>query len=370
MHRSLFITCYVVIALLFCLLIMRVIAPYAIKSYVNQTIESTPDLEGQIDDVSLSLLTGSYTIENIALYSVYKEHSQPLLKVESLDFSLLWSGLVEGVVVAKMQFVSPEIYLLDQPASEVVKSDAIQDEDTWIDLANQLVPISIDELAIENGRFIFDVKNSEDTARFFIDSVSGKVRNIVNRPFKTDDRFAQITFNGQVMGSAEIRASGQFQPLANKPTFDVDVKMEKLPIKHLDSLIKYYTPVDVEAGQVDMALEAVAEDGQVKGYVKAGVHNIDIFKWREDVEKDNDDPLTLFVDALIGGLSSLLENDKSDLLATRIPLEGQVGDVDTPVFPAIVALLKNAFVKALDMNVEDIISIESDSGTHEQDERA
>ncbi len=42
-------------------------------------------------------------------------------------------------------------------------------------------------------------------------------------------------------------------------------------------------------------------------------------------------------------LSAILENDESQLVAARIPIEGTLDNTDISTFQAVVSVLKNAF---------------------------
>ena len=78
-----------------------------------------------------------------------------------------------------------------------------------------------------------------------------------------------------------------------------------------------------------------------------------------DVIKGDDNPLQLFIEALSAALAELFENDDEKLIATRIPIQGDISSPDTSVLKAIGGLFYNAFIKAYQMRVEDIIDFTS-----------
>lgn len=119
-----------------------------------------------------------------------------------------------------------------------------------------------------------------------------------------------------------------------------------------------YTPFDIEAGGIDGAMELVAKDNNLNGYVKAGVQNLSVFSWREDIEKDDDGIFTAIFEGSVDLLGSILENDESKLVAARIPIEGQLDNTDVSTFQAVISVLKNAFFDAFKMKVDNVISFE------------
>jgi len=114
----------------------------------------------------------------------------------------------------------------------------------------------------------------------------------------------------------------------------------------------------VVVGGIDGAMELVAKDNNLNGYVKAGVQNLRVFSWREDIEKDDDGIFTAIFEGSVDLLGSILENDESKLVAARIPIEGQLDNADVSTFQAVTSVLKNAFFDAFKMKVDNVISFE------------
>ena len=134
---------------------------------------------------------------------------------------------------------------------------------------------------------------------------------------------------------------------------------------HLDDFIKVYTPFDIEGGSLDLALELAAEKGNIKGYLKPGIYNLDVFDWREDVKKDNDNPFQVMFEALSGGIAELLENQNRDLLATKIELKGKVDSPETSTLSVLWGIFKNGFIDAYKINVEDSVSLDGEAKSRE-----
>jgi hypothetical protein len=136
--------------------------------------------------------------------------------------------------------------------------------------------------------------------------------------------------------------------------------MSPLPLSETRQIIDLYAPFDIDAGQFDMAAEIKADQGQVDGYIKFGVYELSVFSFKDDVIKgwsDKDDSLLQpFVEAFSGLIAQFLENDKQSLIATRVPLEGDIANPDIPYFVAFSGFLKNAFIEAYKLKVENIVS--------------
>ena len=171
--------------------------------------------------------------------------------------------------------IKPTIGLYDRPDNKVFKNEAITDVKMRIGLAHNLTPFSIDKLIVENGTFTMDVESQLKRSTFSIENMQLLVTNIANS--KEADVIAHAEISGDIQNKAHLILTANIDPNTLKPNFDLNTEMEKLPVAYFDSLIKFYTPFDLEAGQLDMASEMKAFDGQVTGYIEIGVYQLDVF---------------------------------------------------------------------------------------------
>ncbi|WP_416307854.1 DUF748 domain-containing protein [Neptunicella sp. SCSIO 80796] len=341
------------------LVLLRLAAPDMVRWYVNQTIRDTEGISGTVGDVDLYLWRGAYQLNDVKIDQLDKQGATySLLSANSISMSLLWSSIFKDRWVTKMEFERPDVVLLKHPEQSAIKSDAILDQTTWLGLADDLVLFSIDTLKVRNGIFRYLEVAEKKQAAFFITHLNGVVKDIVNQ--KKGSAIATADLTGQVLDKAELKLTASFDPNKKLPTFDANLEMSRLGAQYLDQLVDFYAPFDIEAGQVDLAAELVAEEGQVDGYIKAGIYDLDIFSWDKDVGEDQDNPLRLLIEMASGFLAGLLENQKHNLVATRVPIKGQIKDPDIPVIEAIAGLLHNAFIEAYKMEIENLISF-SDS---------
>ena len=91
--------------------------------------------------------------------------------------------------------------------------------------------------------------------------------------------------------------------------------------------------------------------------------------WQEDVVQDGDNPFQWLFEAVTGGIAELFEGGNKDLVATRIPLEGNIDDIETPLWPAIGAIIRNAFIKSLDIKVDETVTLPLSTGTNDRQQQ-
>ncbi|WP_165741428.1 DUF748 domain-containing protein [Pseudoalteromonas sp. Z1A6] len=348
-----------VIALIVLLIITRIAAPYVVQYYVNYQLKHTQGVTGHVGDVDLFLYRGAYAIDDVEIYAVDATSApKPLLSIQTLDFSLAWSALLKGNLVTNIAFTRPEIVIYDKDPNASEQNKQVKDETTWVGLANNLVLFSIDTLTIEKGKLTLVNSTNSGENPTFISSINAKIENITNAQNLSKTLVTTLNVEGALMGQAALKLNGKLDPFSKQANFDLNAEVQRFSVKNLDTVFKVYTPFDIEAGGIDGAMELVAKDNNLNGYVKAGVQNLSVFSWREDIEKDDDGIFTAIFEGSVDLLSSILENDESKLVAARIPIEGQLDNADVSTFQAVISVLKNAFFDAFKMKVDNVISFE------------
>jgi hypothetical protein len=352
------------------LILARIGAPYAVQYYINQQIKQTKGITGQVGDVDLHLYRGAYSVDDIKIYAVGEQSPpKPLLSVKRLDFSLAWSAVLNGNLVTDMVFTQPKIVVYDKDTTTPEQNQQVKDERTWIGLANNLVVFSIDTLKIVDGKVSLINQTKKGEIPTYIANINANVNNITNAQNLAKTLVTSVDVKGDLMGEATLSVVGKLDPFSEQANFDFNLEVQRFSVKQIQTVFNVYTPFDIEAGGIDGAMELAAKSNKVTGYAKAGVYNLSIFSWRDDIEKDGDGLFTLIFEGGADILSAILENDESQLVATRIPIEGTLDNTDISTFQAVISVLKNAFFDATKMQVDDIVSyesVETSSSTEEQ----
>ncbi|MBQ0732623.1 MAG: DUF748 domain-containing protein, partial [Oleispira antarctica] len=232
-----------VFSILVFVIVLRIAAPFVVEWGINRQLENTEGIYGKVSDVDLHLYRGGYEIEGIQLFMVDGDEQYPLLEIKELDLSIFWGALLDGHIVAEAILIQPAFNLVDRENTEVVTNDAVRDEKTWVDLIKTLTPFSIDRLEVVNGEFHFHKPDGEPKVDVFLTQVNLLVQNITNSRELSNTLLADINVYALVMGESEIKLEGTFDPFNGIPTFDLNMEMQSLPLRHLDDFIKVYTPL-------------------------------------------------------------------------------------------------------------------------------
>ena len=342
----------VLLSLAAVLIIIRAALPIGIQRYVNHQLSQSPNYDSRIGDVDLYLWRGAYRIDDVSINKIEGDIPVPFFAARSVELSILWSALLDGEIVSEIDFYQPVINIVDSkdPQQQQTGEDA-----QWFAILDDLVLLRIDRATVHDGELHFRNFDIEPPMDAYVSQLNGSAFNLTNSKDVGRELVASVDVEGVVMESASFNVQAELDPSAQLPTFDIDARILALPLMKIDSLISTYAPFDVEAGDMDLVLELSAQEGELEGYFKPLIHDLDIFEWHEDFVVDGDNPFRALWKSLVGLTSELFQNQAKDQVATSIPVSGKIDSFDVGVLATIGNILENAFVQAYEarFNSED-----------------
>lgn len=338
----------VVIAIL--LLAIRAVLPFAIERYVNKTMDRLPDYDGRIDDVDLSLFRGAYEIEGIDIVKTEGEVPVPFFSSEKMDLSIQWSELFHGALVGEIGLESPKLNFVVAPTEEDSQKKV---DKSWTEVVQDLFPVRINRFEINNGEVHFRNFHSEPKVDIFLENLDITALNLTNSGEISESLYASIDAYKPKDDYGELRLHLDIDPYAKQPTFDLDGSLKDVNLVKLNDFLRVYSKVDVERGSLSLFTEMSASNGNFEGYVKPLLKDLDVL----NVEKEEENPLKVAWEAIVGGVAELFENQPKDQLGTKIPISGRFKNPDVGVWSSIGNLLVNAFIRALTPGLEGTINL-------------
>src|SRR3569623_615558 len=100
---------WVVIVLVIVLAVFRAILPWAVRNYVNRTLDRNQLYAGTIGPVRIHLWRGAYSIEDIVLSNRTGNVPVPLFKAKRVDFALQWDALIHRKIVGRILVDTAEV---------------------------------------------------------------------------------------------------------------------------------------------------------------------------------------------------------------------------------------------------------------------
>ena len=336
---------WTVLGIVVLLIAVHIALPYVVRNYLNEKLADMGAYRGQVTDVDLALWRGAYRINGLNIVKVDGKVPVPFVRVPVIDLAVSWHSLwYDHAVVAEVAFISPEVNFVDGGANK--QASQTGEGTDWRAQLNKLLPITLNEARVVDGKITFNNFSSTPKVKIEADKVNASVFNLTNVVDTEGKRDARFEGKALLLGHAPLESSATFDPFSNFDDFDFKLRATDIQLKQMNDFASAYGKFDFNAGDGDIVIEAKANKGQLSGYIKPLLKNVDIFNWQQDVENQNKGFFRSIWEAVVGGSETVLKNQGKNQFATRVELSGSVHKQDISAFQAFLQILRNAFVQA------------------------
>jgi hypothetical protein len=341
----------VVLSILVLLVIVRIALPHIILHYANKTLDEMDGYRGHIEDIDLALIRGAYKIDSIYLHKVdsLTQKETPFLGASLIDLSLEWRALLKGSLVGEIIVDNP---LVRFEKEKVEPKDVQKDSSDFRKVLDEFMPLEINRLEFRNGRLQYVDNTSRPKVDISMTDVDVVALNLKNSYDSAAVLPASINAKATIYeGRLDLKM--KLNPLAEVPTFDLNAEWKNTNLVKLNEFFQAYAKVDVNKGTFGLYTEIAAKEGTFTGYVKPLIEDIDVLG-RED-RKDN--ILRKLWEGISGTVTEIFENQSEQTFATKIPLKGEIEDPKANIWFAIIQILQNAFINALQPAIDQQINL-------------
>jgi hypothetical protein len=327
------------------LIAVHIALPYVVRNYLNDKLADMGDYRGQVTDVDLALWRGAYTINGLNIVKVDGKVPVPFVSAPVIDLAVSWHALwYDHAIVAEALFLNPEVNFVDGGANKQASQTGRGTD--WRDQLNKLLPITLNELRIQDGRITFNNFTTTPKVKIEADKVNASLYNLTNVENVEGKRDARFEGKALLLGHANMETTATFDPFSNFEDFDFRLRATGIELKQLNDFASAYGKFDFNAGTGDLVIEAQADKGQLTGYIKPLLRDVEVFNWQQDVENQNKGFFRSIWEAVVGTSETVLKNQRKNQFATRVELSGSVHNQDISAFQAFLQILRNAFVQA------------------------
>ncbi|MEI7035381.1 DUF748 domain-containing protein [Fulvimonas yonginensis] len=348
-YRRTLIGVLVVLALL---VVARLVLPYVLKDYLNRKMDRMGDYHGQIADIDVHLWRGAYSIAGLRIEKVDGKVPVPFFAAATTDIALSWRALSHGTVRGRVEFDRASLNFVDGQDKGPSQTGTGVD---WRQKLEMLLPIRLDEVTVRDSKVTFHNFVSHPKVDLAMTDVDATVINLTNADRSQGRRVADLDATARVLGEAPLMAKARFDPLDKRlQDFTFILRVSEIQLKRLNDLARAYAKLDFAGGHGTFVMQLEARDGQLDGYAKPLLYDVQIFSWKQDVEEEGKNPLRVAWEAVAQAVTALFKNQAKDQFATRVPISGRIDDKDLGTWSAVVNVLRNAFVKAYTPQLENL----------------
>ncbi|NRD21664.1 DUF748 domain-containing protein [Winogradskyella litoriviva] len=330
------------------LIALRLYLPNYVKSKVNDILAELPGYYGEVEEVDISLIRGAYVIKGLYLNKVNAKTQVPFLNFPHTDISIEWKSLFNGRIVSEIIMNNPEvIYVMEDQQT----NGETPNTDDWTKALTDIVPIDINNFEIHNGKFAFVELQANPNIDLHFNQLELIAKNLRNVSSKDRTLPSPIHATATSIGNGKMTANGNINLIKEIPDLNIEFGLENANVTSLNSFTKHYAGIDFKSGTFELFSEIAIANGYMKGYIKPLVTNSKL------ISKD-DRFLSILWEGFVGFFKFILKNQKTDTLATKVPIEGDLNNVEAGVLPSVINIFENAWIKAFKSAVDNEIEYE------------
>ncbi|MFY9307903.1 MAG: DUF748 domain-containing protein [Bacteroidia bacterium] len=347
----------VIIIIVASLIAIRIALPYVVLHYANKTLANMDGYYGHVEDIDLAIYRGAYKIKDIYLNkkdSVTNRETE-FFNTRLIDLSIHWNALLEGKIVGELELTDPTLRFTKD---KVEPAELQKDTTDFRKLLDGFMPLKINRFEIINGIIQYVDNNSSPKVNIEMTNTHILAENLTTE--KSETLLPSTVTASANVYDGTLEFNMKLDALADNPTFDMNAELKNTSLPKLNEFFKAYGKFDVNKGTMGMYTEVAARDNKFVGYVKPIIKDLDVV----GKEDKNDETLHKVWEGFIGSIGVILKNQKHDQVATKVPMEGTLKNASTNLWYAIMDVLRNAFIRALQPSLDNEINI----GTVEQAE--
>ncbi|MDI9777499.1 DUF748 domain-containing protein [Pseudomonas sp.] len=332
------------------LVALHVALPYLVRDYLNDKLADMGEYRGQITDVDLAWWRGAYQINGLKIVKTSGKVPVPFLEAPLIDLSVSWHSLIyDKAVVAKVAFARPVLNFVDGGNKQASQTGQGTD---WRQQLDKLLPITLNEVHVENGTLTFRNFNSRPRVDLKATQLNADIRNLTNVRDEKGRRDASFDGTALIAGDAKVESRATFDPFSDFDDFEFRLRATGIELRRLNDFASAYGKFDFNAGHGDVVIEAQAENGRLNGYIKPLLRDVDVFDWQQDVEEKDKGFFRSVWEAVVGATETVLKNQPKNQFATRVELSGSVHQQNISGFEAFLQILRNGFIEAFNARYE------------------
>lgn len=339
------------IAMIVVLLIaLRILLPYAVLHYINKSLANIEGYFGHVFDIDICLYRGAYQVDSIYINKLdsLTQKQTELFSAPKVDISIEWKSLLKGQIVSEMYFFDPVIEFTEDKAEP---EQMEKDTNDFRKILKTFTPFKVNRFEVFNGKLAYKDPTAKPDVYVKADRLYVLATNLSNVA-DTALLPAKVKATANIYGG-HFDFNMRINALAEHPTYDLNATAKNVQLVQLNPMFNSYADFDVNKGTLDAYMEIAARNRKFVGYIKPLIKDLDVVG-REDRK---DSFFRQLWESIVGVAKDLLENNKTQTVASKIPIAGSYDDSKVGVWYATLAALRNAFIQALYPAVDNQVNI-------------
>jgi len=313
-------------------------------------------LRGDFAHVHVTVFPPGYEITNLKVADSHAPpDAAPLFFSKKAHIGLDWRALFHGRLVAAATLYEPKLTFSPPKSTKQKTSSKAPDLSTQL---NDAPKFRLDRLEIFSGELLVRLPQGDEHPRLWIHHLDVTAQNLASKPSEAHGRPATLSARGRVARSGELRLFVSADPFASPLAFAGEASLQGLRARELYAFLATKTDIQAVEGTIDWFASFTSKNGAITGGVKPVVKNLVLKSTDEGLWAD---AKTWLLDKAVDVTSDRVPERHA--IATTVPIKGKLVDPDIQLWPAVLGVIRNAFVAGL---TSGFANLPPDTASHEE----
>ena len=297
-----------------------------------------PQLKVSYRDVRLSPLHLTLVLTGLEVIKQPGGSEQlPYVSIDRVELGVYGRELLHRHLVAWVRLDRPRLNLIAAHRKEDRQLDPeVPDLSAKLEA---MLPLKLDRVEVRRAAVLFVDKTKPEFPEIWLHDLDLTVENLATRAALARGEPTTLAASGTLQDSGQVSVFLNADPLAQGLTFAGRAQLVGFDLVELGKTMASESGLTVSKGRLDVFAEFKCVAGKLEGGVKPVL---------EDVEVEQGKPgLGNALKAVVADAAVELLSDRVDgreVVATVVPIRGDLTSPDVQLWPAIVGVLRNAFV--------------------------
>jgi hypothetical protein len=318
---------YVMIASIGAIFIIafRLLLPIWFHPFIEKQVVSLTEYQPSYSSIDMSLLRGSYSLENFRLEKNPKG-ILPFFTARKIEFSISWSSLLKGKLTGKITVFDPNVNFIEGTTRQTTQNKI---DDRWTSVSRKLLVIPLEEINVIDGVIRYKNLRTEPTVDLAMTDIYFSVKNI-NDPASPEGVLPSRAKGTATIDKGKLRFVMDFNARTKIPVFSLRASLYNLDLSYLSNYLQAYGNYEVEDGLFGLTTQASSNEEKITGFVRPLFENINLVS--NEISEDE------YVVRFSGPLTKSFRH---------IPFESNLEHASLSLWSAIGSTLHSALMQAL-----------------------
>jgi hypothetical protein len=311
-------------------------------------LDRVAGVSGSFKSVKVTLLNPGYDIYDLKILEMpAKQHEEPLFYAKRIEMRWSWKGILHGHLLRRIEMWEPRVMVPMRASTDANKNPQPAQPPLEIAQTLESAPSAgLERLAVHDGEVIL-VDEHHDGERLWAHKLELTVENVASRKELMHGLPVLVTAHGKLQKTGDVTIYLTVDPFDKGLTFAGSAEVRHLALSDLTQ----FTTIEglkIPKGTIEVYASLTCKRGIITGGIKPIAENVKI----EAADKGLGDRIkALFADLAVKILSDRVPGRNA--VATLIPIHGALKQPQVQIVPAIMAVLRNAFVEGLSASLSE-----------------